>query len=53
MDTIIIIVFGIFGLSILILVHELGHFFAARLCGVQVEKFSLGFGKKIIGFTHK
>ncbi|MBN2444873.1 MAG: RIP metalloprotease RseP [Spirochaetales bacterium] len=53
MDTIIIVVFGIFGLSLLILVHELGHFFAARLCGVQVETFSLGFGKKLIGFTRK
>jgi regulator of sigma E protease len=52
-DTIIIIVFGIFGLSLLVLIHELGHYFAARICGVQVEKFSIGFGKKIAGFTRK
>lgn len=31
-------------LSILIVVHEFGHFIAAKKCGVKVEKFSLGFG---------
>jgi len=31
-------------LGILILVHELGHFFMARLAGVGVERFSIGFG---------
>jgi regulator of sigma E protease len=31
-------------LGILIIVHELGHFFMARLCGVGVERFSVGFG---------
>lgn len=34
-------------LGILIFVHELGHFLVARWCGVRVETFSLGFGKKI------
>lgn len=37
-------------LGILIFVHELGHFAIARLCGVRVEVFSLGFGKKIIQY---
>ncbi len=41
------------GLAVLIFVHELGHFLAARKCGVIVEKFSIGFGKKIFGFTSK
>ena len=36
-------------LSILIFVHEFGHFMAARIAGVGVLKFSLGFGPKIIG----
>ena len=36
------------GLAALIFVHELGHFLAARKCGVIVEKFSIGFGKKTI-----
>lgn len=38
-------------LGILIFVHELGHFLAARMSGVGVQKFSLGFGPKIIGRT--
>ncbi|MBM3255495.1 MAG: RIP metalloprotease RseP [Candidatus Omnitrophica bacterium] len=38
----------LFILGILIVVHELGHFMLARKVGVQVEKFSLGFGPKIV-----
>jgi regulator of sigma E protease len=41
------------GLAALIFVHELGHFLIARKCGVTVEKFSIGFGPKIIGFKSK
>ncbi len=36
-------------LGILIFVHEFGHFLLAKLMGVGVEKFSLGFGPKIVG----
>ncbi len=36
-------------LGILIFVHELGHFLVAKWMGVRVEKFSLGFGPKLIG----
>ena len=35
-------------LSILIVVHEFGHFIAAKKAGVRVEVFSLGFGKKLL-----
>lgn len=35
-------------LSILVMVHELGHFFAAKRLGVRVEKFSFGFGPKVV-----
>ena len=38
-------------LGLLIFVHELGHFLFAKLFGVGVEKFSLGFGPKIVGKT--
>ncbi|MFO7555645.1 MAG: RIP metalloprotease RseP [Desulfobacterales bacterium] len=38
-------------LGVLIFFHELGHFLVARLMGVGVEKFSLGFGPKVIGKT--
>ncbi|WP_456385588.1 RIP metalloprotease RseP [Desulfolithobacter sp.] len=36
-------------LGVLIFVHELGHFLFAKLFGVRVLKFSLGFGNKVIG----
>ena len=38
-------------ISILVTVHEFGHFYVARLCKVHVECFSIGFGKKI--WVHK
>ncbi|MGR5193586.1 sigma E protease regulator RseP [Vibrio sp. WZ-1] len=37
----------IVALGILVAVHEFGHFWVARRCGVRVEKFSIGFGKSI------
>ncbi len=37
-------------LGVLVFFHELGHFLAARLCGVGVEIFSLGFGPRIAGW---
>jgi len=36
-------------LGIMIFVHELGHFFAAKMSGVYVVRFSLGFGKRLFG----
>jgi regulator of sigma E protease len=41
----------LFVLGVLIFVHELGHFLAARRVGVRVLTFSLGFGPKIVKFT--
>lgn len=38
-------------LGILVLVHEWGHYIVAKLSGVWVEKFSIGFGPKILGFS--
>ena len=37
-------------LGIMIVVHEFGHFAAAKLFGVRVEVFSVGFGKRLFGF---
>lgn len=37
-------------LGLLVFIHELGHFLVARMCGVRVEVFSLGFGKKILSW---
>lgn len=36
-------------LGIMVLVHEFGHFAVAKLCGVRVETFSIGFGKRLFG----
>ncbi len=47
-----ILIFVIF-LGPLIFFHELGHFFFARLFGVRVEVFSIGFGPKIFKYMHK
>ncbi len=44
-----IIIFILF-LGPLVFFHELGHFFFARLCGVRVEVFSIGFGPKLLKF---
>ena len=41
------IIYAIIALGVLIFVHELGHFLVAKLFGVKVEKFSLGFGPKL------
>ena len=40
-------------LSLLVFVHEFGHFIVARWCGVTVKVFSVGFGRELIGFTDR
>lgn len=49
------ILIGLAVLSIMVFIHELGHFIAAKLCGVHVESFSIGWGpvifRKKIGLT--
>ena len=37
-------------LGILVFIHEFGHFLAAKAFGVRVEVFSLGFGRRVVGF---
>jgi regulator of sigma E protease len=44
-------VVGLIGLGIMVFIHELGHFAAAKLNGVDVEVFSLGWGPRLVGFT--
>ena len=39
-------------IGIMVVVHELGHFIVAKLCGVRVEAFSFGFGPRLIGFKY-
>ena len=40
-------------ISIIVFVHEYGHFIVARMCGVRIETFSIGFGREIIGRTDR
>jgi len=47
------ILIGLIGLGIVILVHEFGHFVAAKACGIDVEVFSIGWGKKLVSFAFR
>src|SRR5258707_15353497 len=40
-------------LTVLVFIHELGHFAVARWCGVRVEVFSIGFGPELFGWTDR
>lgn len=40
-------------ISVVVFVHEFGHYYVARLCGIRATDFSIGFGKKICGFKDK
>jgi regulator of sigma E protease len=40
----------LFVLTVVVFIHELGHFLVARWCGVTVQAFSIGFGREIWGF---
>ncbi len=44
------ILIAILGLALLIVLHEAGHFLVARLCGMRVERFSIGFGSALVSF---
>ena len=38
-------------LTVIVFVHEMGHFLVARWCGVKVDVFAVGFGRRIASFT--
>ncbi|MDP7539807.1 MAG: site-2 protease family protein, partial [Alphaproteobacteria bacterium] len=40
-------------LTVVVFIHEFGHYWAARLCGVRVEVFSVGFGRELFGRTDR
>ncbi len=42
------IIYGLLGLGVIIFIHELGHYIAARVCGVEVETFSIGMGPVLL-----
>lgn len=43
----------LFVLTIVVFFHELGHFLVARMCGIRVLVFSIGFGPELIGFNDR
>ncbi len=43
----------IFVISLLVFIHEFGHYYIARKCGVKVEIFSIGFGKELFSIRDK
>ncbi len=43
----------LFVLTVVVFIHELGHYLVGRLCGVGVKSFSIGFGPEILGYTAK
>ena len=47
------IIYALLGFSLLIIVHELGHFIMARVNGIRVEEFSIGMGPKIFSTEGK
>jgi regulator of sigma E protease len=49
-ENIIPVALGVVALGIVVFIHELGHFVVAKLCGIRVEVFSIGFPPKIWGF---
>lgn len=51
--TILYILVAILLLGILVTVHEFGHFIAARMTGIEVMEFAIGFGPKLFGWTGK
>ena len=51
--TVLYILLAIFAFGVMIAIHEAGHFFAARACGVKVYEFALGMGPRLFGWTGK
>ena len=40
-------------LTIIVFIHEYGHFKVARMCGMKVDTFSIGFGREVWGRTDR
>ena len=53
MTTVLYILLALLLLGIMVTVHELGHYCAARLCSIAVRAFSIGFGPKLAGWKSK
>jgi regulator of sigma E protease len=52
-DSIIYAVLAVLGLGFLVFIHELGHYYAALASGMEVEVFSIGFGRPLYAWTRR
>ena len=52
MSVFITLLAALFVFSAVIAIHEFGHFMVAKLCGVQVNEFSIGMGPVPVSYTH-
>ena len=52
-DVLIFILSTVFVLSVVVTIHELGHYWAAKACGVAIDCFSLGFGPPLLSWMDK
>ena len=43
----------VFILSVIVFIHEFGHYIIAKWCGVKIETFSIGFGRELFGFNDR
>lgn len=43
----------LFVLTVVVFVHEMGHYLVARWCGIGAQAFSIGFGPELLGFTDR
>ncbi|MCP5062748.1 MAG: RIP metalloprotease RseP, partial [Ignavibacteriae bacterium] len=44
-------IYFIITIGILVFIHELGHFLAARMCNMRTDAFAIGFGKRLFGWN--
>src|SRR6201997_4020286 len=51
-DVVVAIIAFIVLIGVMVVVHEFGHFAVAKLCGVRVESFSVGFGPRLFGIRY-
>ena len=42
------VIYSLLILSLIIIIHELGHYTVGRLCGIGIEEFSVGFGPQLL-----
>ena len=43
----------LFVLTVVVFVHEMGHYLVGRWCGIGVQAFSIGFGPELVGFNDR